>query len=574
MFTPSFYISTQKSLTWEQTLHNVTSSCLYTPYFHTHYDEIDSVSLKKTKQFAIITNPWDAILTVAKVVLAVATLFSVPIACYLYTYSTNTSTHTHNGAQIDMEEVQVDIDEVQVDMDWDEVDAHFKNLTLIEKEIFLIDFLKDQVDKDCAYEEFYQMALDYRKNGFETEFFNHLVNLTPELSGISKYNEIGYDFNQKINNLIFYEDIEGIKALFDDGYPPNRVFYRGENRTILLHASSCDKLKVVAEVIDYLQPEQINAQDKDGRTALALCIAWSLDPQPTTIYMDSEIRDIVAKLPKSRIIEEEERYEIIQKLLENGADANIADEKGYLPLHHAVLKHGYNINKMESIKILTEHTKDIKGAYFLALLLAIRMKSVELVKFFIELGAQIPGSDLAGNSLLHHAALTWDNAFNPEIMEILLKNQPRLVYAVNNKGETPLHIAARDCNVEMVKFLTAHEAFSHIQTYEKKQTPKDLTQQTKNYIDQKLNGEDARGAMAVFWHRHKIPKADEIIKILEIEENYAGPQLRLHFKMKAAGIQKENFAILPSEVQRIIFNLMSDPQIKGRYVINSTKVIT
>jgi hypothetical protein len=207
MLIPCFYSSSyQQPLTWKQTLHNVASSCLYTPHYHTHYDEIDSVSLEKTRQITVISNPWDAILTVAKVLLAVATILIVPIACYLYTYSTN----TQNCVQLDSQNTQIDRVEAQDD-------THVKLASLI-----------------------------------------------------SSTNTINDDLSGKILILISEGDLEGIQKLLKDGFPANQIFYHPARRTILHHAAASGQRDIVKEMVKHLNRKEINTRDKFGKTALNL----------------------------------------------------------------------------------------------------------------------------------------------------------------------------------------------------------------------------------------------------------------------------------------------------------------
>ena len=115
-----------------------------------------------------------------------------------------------------------------------------------------------------------------------------------------------------------------LEILFNSGYDPNTVDSYGENMFHNLMRQDVTSLNAVEFLIS--NGVDINHQSKDGRTPLILCIEFGM-------------------------------HRLIPKMLELGANPNIADEKGQTPIHYAA----QNPNSIFTIISLLEAGADINA---------------------------------------------------------------------------------------------------------------------------------------------------------------------------------------------------------------------
>ncbi|XP_046643175.1 serine/threonine-protein phosphatase 6 regulatory ankyrin repeat subunit B-like [Daphnia pulicaria] len=189
-------------------------------------------------------------------------------------------------------------------------------------------------------------------------------------------------------------------------------------KSALLLAASIFRMK--EEIIDLLlEHDKVNVDDvnENGETALHLSA------------MNSNVN-------------------IFQKLLERGANPNIFDKWGQSPLHVALLERNCN----EIIDLLLAHGKfnvdDVDGKGQTALHLSVR--DVNIFRKLLENGANPNIYDKWGRSPLHLAARKMNGN---EIMDLLLAHSKVKVDDVDGKGQTALHIAAYEPNVNVVEYL-------------------------------------------------------------------------------------------------------------------------
>lgn len=257
---------------------------------------------------------------------------------------------------------------------------------------------------------------------------------------------------------------------------------------------------------------------------------------------NSHGRDCAGRTPLSMIVdtlevEEETRNNIIKLLLDNGADANIPDANGYLPLHHAV-KFAFRRNgtTIDSIKTLIEHTDDINAVThsdgISALGIAVYFQLKSLINILLESGANInaPLMTKDGFSLLHLAVCGYEERGNIEIVKLVLNSCDDIATQINattKNGSTPLHYAAATGNLEMTKLLIAKGAHVNVKNNFDVR-PVDLARVVK---DKLTNPGEGRALFAAAWNAHLGPKLEEIISILESKEKIValkvGPQVQL-----------------------------------------------
>ncbi|XP_071114654.1 uncharacterized protein [Haliotis cracherodii] len=177
---------------------------------------------------------------------------------------------------------------------------------------------------------------------------------------------------------------EVIQALVEKGADVGIKNKKGET---LLH---CAALQQCVECVKLFLPvSDVNAQVSDGNTALHYCFIFS-DYQPHS-------------------------HEVIQALVEKGADVGIKNKKGETLLHCAALQ-----------------------------------QCVECVKLFLPV-SDVNAQDSDGDTALHCSLLS-DTPHSHEVIQALVEKGAD-VGIKNKKGEIPLHCAARQQCVECVKLL-------------------------------------------------------------------------------------------------------------------------
>jgi len=259
-----------------------------------------------------------------------------------------------------------------------------------------------------------------------------------------------------------------------------------------------------AETLDFLLAKGADPNDVDrfGRNALHWAVLG------TSFDLGGVERSILRKLCSSRGVEINRRdnegqtplfsavqqmdFVVIKMLLEvPGVDATLADDQGNTPLSYAI---GWNRRDIFDALIAASPQLDVNvvdndGETLLAraiasnpklvpellkfkgidleradnqgrtpLFRAVELRETELVKLLLDQGARIETTDNEGNSLLHACFANRDPYRRNQGQEIpsLLLADPRIDPDHRNvNGTTPLHLAIRASNVELVRQLVA-----------------------------------------------------------------------------------------------------------------------
>lgn len=174
-----------------------------------------------------------------------------------------------------------------------------------------------------------------------------------------------------------------------------------EGKTPLMYAVLSEKFDIVQQLINKYPSINIDEVDVEGMTALThTCLVESADDALA-----------MAKL-----------------LVQSGANVNVQDGEGQTPLFHAIKK-----GHPALIKFLLNQANS---------------KHFEI-------------RDKKGRGLLFYALLIKDADLSLELLKKILDQNPKLINQPDNDGLTPLEVAIRQRNVEMVSYILKHTDCLH-----------------------------------------------------------------------------------------------------------------
>ncbi|KAK3399886.1 ankyrin repeat-containing domain protein [Sordaria brevicollis] len=199
---------------------------------------------------------------------------------------------------------------------------------------------------------------------------------------------------------------------------------------------------------------KLDAVDIFGRSALHYA-ASSHGPSASSSSSTS---------PSSSSSYEDEKAEIVKVLCSHGANPNLPDETGHMPLHQAV----HNVH-LAAARQLLDCGADINAATKSGrtpLYLAIAKRSTDIVSLLCERGAVI--NRCVGDSTPLLAAIT---AGCTDIARVLIQAGAADPNLSGGKGNFPLLMAAALGNEELVEMLLAHGADVHVASNSTGMTP-------------------------------------------------------------------------------------------------------
>ena len=203
---------------------------------------------------------------------------------------------------------------------------------------------------------------------------------------------------------------EQVKLLLTFGADPNAATNAG--LTPLHQAAARGNLDMVKELVQ--AGAEVNAIAKNGRTPLFYAA-------------------------------ERGKASTVSFLLDKKAEVNLADENGLTPLHCAAASGNAALVKYMVVNKKANFAATAKDG---TTVLIAGAKYPEIVKFLAEKLPNLNGVDKDGNSVMHLCAETADDE---TVRKLLYRSAKEDL--PNKKGETPLQLAARAGNLDMVKRL-------------------------------------------------------------------------------------------------------------------------
>lgn len=290
-------------------------------------------------------------------------------------------------------------------------------------------------------------------------------------------------------------------------------------KTPLHYAAMNGKTEIAQYLIE--NHANVNAQDSFGRTPISLQIPLESQKDIYGLLLtnnaDILTKDVFGNTILHAAAEGEVNTVILNRLVKTGADINARNDSGETPLKLAVLseltdqisfyiERGADIfaldryeetplktaieiaestGKIELVKTLVTpvniRSRDSEGDTPLSLAIKLHA-SMDVIRYFIDIGADINARDKSGNTLLHTAVL----ANYPEAGQMLIrsgsdiysKNEidysplklalekggevrewfllPQVVKGSDGNGNTPLHYAAEWQYDDSIRYLTSH----------------------------------------------------------------------------------------------------------------------
>ena len=237
------------------------------------------------------------------------------------------------------------------------------------------------------------------------------------------------------------------------------------NNYIISYAVMYNRIDIVKKLCEL--NAKIDVLDSDERSILYFPVKYGYDKMiDYLIEVNSDtigvniidIKDKLFKTPLHYAIKTKNMY-AIKKLLENNANPNSTDNKGYNALHLSIFTRDEEIVKLVTSFISNINSKTNTGET--SLHLACNLQLTSIAKYLIKSGINILIQDSQHEfSALHYAV----NLNLTSIVEVLLKNGAN-PNAQDVFGNTPIHYVLIEENYNMIPFFISNQIISNFNLY-------------------------------------------------------------------------------------------------------------
>ncbi|XP_051168998.1 ankyrin-3-like [Leptopilina boulardi] len=260
---------------------------------------------------------------------------------------------------------------------------------------------------------------------------------------------------------IDYNDSSGYNAIFSAVHEGKLIYAHKllkedlvekefQGRTLMHVAAAKGHEQIVCLLCQ--RNARIDRGDRDGNSPLHLAIKGNhtdlihLFVKESTVNLTNSIKEAPLHIATAN-----NQIQIVQLLLDNGANSNEQDANGSTPLHIAVKMKRPNL---KIITLLVEHEANgnlLSDELFTPLYHAVSSGNIEIVQILVKYGAHIDKINKDNKTPLILAV----EKNNAEMIRQLLHSKYRDSIATNTM--TPLHYAAKNGKLEIVKLLIANE---------------------------------------------------------------------------------------------------------------------
>ena len=314
----------------------------------------------------------------------------------------------------------------------------------------------------------------------------HILKHSPNLNSKSNSSVLniavqgrGIEYSQIVKNLLEYgftvthKDANFMHAAIAKGYveivkellkhsTDADMFYKGtsKKRCTPLHVATINGHEEVAKLLISYGAD-VNAPDRTGKTPMFYAIEKG-DLKIFKLLLTNEV-DVRNDPELLNIAVKGGHREIVEVLLQHGADVNASDEYGRMPLHFIILdkenkrfgfpvREGPRINaKGEIAKLLLSRGADVNTRLkdsMTVLHAAIDQGYVKVVEALLEYDA-----DVTSTCKTHVTALHISAERGNEVITKMLLNKGANIHAKTTSGETALHCAIETNHKEVAELL-------------------------------------------------------------------------------------------------------------------------
>ncbi|KAF3656940.1 putative serine/threonine-protein phosphatase 6 regulatory ankyrin repeat subunit C-like isoform X2 [Capsicum annuum] len=227
----------------------------------------------------------------------------------------------------------------------------------------------------------------------------------------------------------------------------------------LFKAAECGDSSLFKSLTEHQLIKALSLRNEDARSLLHVAVSSGHTQRQTLGDFFSFVLALVDRVTRDIVLVEDDRYPVdldeVVKILAaadpSASGINSGDEEGWVPLHSAA-----SSGNVEIVEILLNRGADVNqknDGGRTALHYAASKGRAKIAELLISPGAKINAKDKVGCTPLHRAASTG----NSELCELLIEEGAE-VDEVDKAGETPLMTAVVCGNKEVALLLIRHGA--------------------------------------------------------------------------------------------------------------------